>query len=1322
MFLFLGILLLSVFDSQAKTPGNFAPSLVADFTANTTVICAGDSIQFTDLTTENPTGWTWTFDGGDTVTSLQQNPVVVYNTPGNYTVHLKSNNGEEGDEKIQVDFIKVMITPSSTFNVTSASSQCAAGNSFSFANTGSSGTHFWGFAGASPINSTAVNPGGIVFTGAGTHSVSHKVTDDGCSSTTIVDITLFGNPTALVVTTTASNCASPTGTLTIGATTGGTGPFTYSVNGSNFTSTTSYPGRPPGTYTVTVKDANGCTFTRTAVVSSSGGPTSVAVQITSSTCGNANGIINLGTVTGGVAPYLFTIDNGTLSTTTTYTGITSGPHTVKVKDANNCQLSQQILVTNTVPSAVATTTTQTSCVASNGTLTLGAVTGGRSPFTYSVDGGSFSSTTNYTGLAAGTHTLVVKDVTGCSFTTTITITTTPGPTLLNSSSTFSKCSSPTGSITVQTPVGGTAPFTYSFNGGTFSSTQTFTALAAGTYTVVAKDANGCTISQNITVSNTPPPTALSVTTGPSACAASTGTISIGSVTGGTAPYSFSVNGGAFSGTNNYTGFAPGTYPVVVRDFNGCTFTTSATVTGTQPTAAVITTTPTSCFYSTGTITIGAITGGVSPFVYSVNGSSFTATTTYTGRPAGTYTVSVKDFNSCILTQTVIITSSQPTALAVTTTTTPCGASSGTATIGAATGGASPFTYSFNGSAFSTTTNYTGLAAGVYTVIVKDANACTFTTSVTVLSDSGPTALVVTNTGTTCNSNNGTISIGAVTGGVAPFVYSVDNGPFSAITGYSNIFSGNHSVRVRDAAGCIFTVVTTLSSTPGPTDVVLTSTNATCGNVNGTITIGAVTGGTPPFTYSLDGGAFTTTTSYTGLNAANHQVTVKDANNCTFVKSVTIISSSGPTAINFTFRHSCGSATNNGFISISGIVGGTAPYTYSFNGGPFTSTLSSNGLGAGTYTITVKDVNGCTFSTTHTILTVAGFPSGFTSSEVDPGCGQSNGSVVITSVTGGTPPYLYKLGVGSSFTTSNTFTGLVAGSYPLNIRDANGCETGFGGHPILSIPGGPSAVAISVTNSTCNQPNGTLTATSVTGGVPPYQYSLNGGAFQSGTTFTGLASGTSFPLVVSDANGCTFTQHRGLNNTGTGVSTPIISQSGFLLTSNHSTGNQWFFNGVAIAGSTGQTHFAQFNGSYTVVVSTASCTSAVSTPVVITNQSQRLSGGGDAGTATSNETSEVRDGEAEQTVLAIPESTGTAMLNAYPNPNDGVFTISFQADVKITYTVEVFNVFGQVVFAEQISEFEGTYVKELHLEEFGAGIYTVVLTSPEERTVQKVVTY
>src|SRR5678816_2862908 len=188
-----------------------------------------------------------------------------------------------------------------------------------------------------------------------------------------------------------------------------------------------------------------------------------------------------------------------------------------------------------------------------------------------------------------------------------------------------------------------------------------------------------------------------------------------------------------------------------------------------------------------------------------------------------------------------------------------------------TDGGAPCTNSVDRSAFTSTTNYTGLAAGPHSVDVKDANGCVFSTSASVSNSTGPTAVVLTPGNATCGQSNGTLQIGAVTGGVAPYTYSVDGSAFTSTTNYTGLAAGPHSVDVKDANGCVFSTSASVSNSTGPTAVVLTPGNATCGQSNGTLQIGAVTGGVAPYTYSVDGSAFTSTTNFFFFSACGDRV-------------------------------------------------------------------------------------------------------------------------------------------------------------------------------------------------------------------------------------------------------------------------------------------------------------------------------------------------------------------------------------------------------------------------------------------------------------------
>ena len=223
----------------------------------------------------------------------------------------------------------------------------------------------------------------------------------------------------------------------------------------------------------------------------------------------------------------------------------------------------------------------------------------------------------------------------------------------------------------------------------------------------------------------------------------------------------------------------------------------------------------------------------------------------------------------------------PAAIATTHTDAACGVSNGSLTLGTVTGGVAPYVYSVDGSAFTATTVYNNLAAGTHTINVRDANGCVFATTAAVNNTTGPTAIATTHTDATCAAANGTLTLGAVTGGVAPYVYSVDASAFTATLVYNNLAAGTHTIDVRDVNGCVFATTADINKTAGPTAIATTHTDATCGVSNGSLTHGAVTGGVAPYVYSVDASAFTATLVYNNLAAGTHTIDVRDANGCVF---------------------------------------------------------------------------------------------------------------------------------------------------------------------------------------------------------------------------------------------------------------------------------------------------------------------------------------------------------------------------------------------------------------------------------------------------------
>src|SRR4029079_10434973 len=163
------------------------------------------------------------------------------------------------------------------------------------------------------------------------------------------------------------------------------------------------------------------------------------------------------------------------------------------------------------------------------------------------------------------------------------------------------------------------------------------------------------------------------------------------------------------------------------------------------------------------------------------------------------------------------------------------------TIGTVTGGNGPYTYSIDGSGYTSNKTYTDLIPGNHTVAVKDGNGCIYSTTATVGSSGGPTDVNVNTTPASCGATNGGLTIGTVTGGSGPYTYSVDGSGYTSNKTYTDLIPGNHTVAVKDDNGCIYSTTATIGSSGGPTDVAVNTTPAACGATNGGLTIGAVTG-------------------------------------------------------------------------------------------------------------------------------------------------------------------------------------------------------------------------------------------------------------------------------------------------------------------------------------------------------------------------------------------------------------------------------------------------------------------------------------------------
>ena len=299
--------------------------------------------------------------------------------------------------------------------------------------------------------------------------------------------------------------------------------------------------------------------------------------------------------------------------------------------------------------------------------------------------------------------------------------------------------------TISASASGSSGFTFSLNGSVFQASGTFTNLAAGSYTIVAKDGNGCTGSNSFTLSNPNPCAGVTITvTGTTVnptTGSNNGSISA-SASGGTGSFTFSLNGGAFQASGNFINLGAGSYTVTAKDGNGCTGTANFILVATNPCAGVtITVTGTVTNPSAPGATNGSIaasaSGGAGGFTFNINGGAFQASGTFNNLGAGTYTIIAKDANGCTGTNSFVLTDPNPcvgvtiTVSFTTTGNTPCQSPNSGSITATPSGGTAPYTYKLNNGSFQASNVFSNLAAGNYTVTARDVNGCTGSNNVTV---------------------------------------------------------------------------------------------------------------------------------------------------------------------------------------------------------------------------------------------------------------------------------------------------------------------------------------------------------------------------------------------------------------------------------------------------------------------------------------------------------------------------------------------------------------------------------------------------------------
>lgn len=657
------------------------------------------------------------------------------------------------------------------------------------------------------------------FTGvaSGPHIITITDASTGCTSTLNVTINLLGNLTATTASVATACTGVNNGTITVTPTIG-VAPYNYVIDGGAPVSGGSpytFTGLSAGSHTITFTDANNCTSNPIVVNITTGtGVTTNVTQVAATCTGSPTGSITIN-ATAGTAPFTFQLDAGAPQSGAspyTFNGVTSGTHTVIVRDNLGCTRTTSITVGAGTGINATAAATATSCpAAANGTIVANATTG-VAPFTYQLDAGAPQSGANpytFNGVTAGAHTVIIRDNLGC--TRTLNVNVSAGAALAASAvSSATSCSGAVNGSILVTPTNGSAPYTFALDGAAAvggTAPYTFSNVAAGPHTVVVTDAVGCiTNTINVNVAAGAQLAASTTSLATSCNGATNGAITV-TPTNGNAPYTFSIDGGAAiaaAAPYTFTNVAAGPHTIVMTDGAGCvTNTINVTVTAGPALTTTANETDVLCFGgATGTITVAQPTIGNAPYEYSLDGITWQSSNIFPGLIAGTYTVYYREVNGCQGTLSIAV--GEPAALTASAATVPVvcnGLSNGIITITSG-GGFGTHQYSIDGGTSWQSSNVFNVPAGTYTVIIRDANNCSTTQTITVTQPAALTAFSANGPASCDGGNDGLITVTAA-GGNSGYQYSLDGINFQS----SNVFNvapGNYTVTVKDNLGCTTT--------------------------------------------------------------------------------------------------------------------------------------------------------------------------------------------------------------------------------------------------------------------------------------------------------------------------------------------------------------------------------------------------------------------------------------------------------------------------------------------------------------------------------------
>ena len=838
---------------------------------------------------------------------------------------------------------------------------------------------------------------------------------------------------AIMVTPVLCNGSSD-GAISINITSGIYPPYSF-TSGATTNTTGNFTGLAAGTTQVIITDDIGCTYPLSTPISEPALLVTNPIETQKVNCfGDATGAGQI-TVSGGVAPYSYSLNGGSSPSLTL---VTAGTYPYVVTDAKGCKAVGDLIISENPEITFQTQIVDPTCFgASDGQITIFNLQGGVPGFNFNWDDNANQTTPGAISLEAGSYAVTITDNLGCTSTASNLVLTSPTEITATVQKTNAVCGGAPGSATIS-PQGGAGNYTYNWSDiGT--GTDTRNDLTGGLYLVTITDQNSCTTVISIDI-EAPSDMVLNMSKTDVDCNGNnTGQTSV-NVTGGMPPYQYKWDDANLQTDKSAINLPAGVFKVLVTDNQQCIQSDSIEVF--EPTELIVDTLVqhVACFGgSTASIT-STVSGGTAPYSYEYQLPDNTIITTpnLSNIIAGNYILTVTDDHNCVVVLSITITEPASVSLAFANSNTICfGENTGFTEVNV-TGGTAPFSYKW--STDETSKNIKDLAANDYQVTVTDAAGCSYTDQTTILEHSKIEATLNQTPALCHNEANGAAVVQEikVNGAVVPktkysFLWNStpQQNDFDA---YQLTGGKTYEVTITDnITGCSATESIEIDNPTALTGNVVLITGISCkGRIDGSAEIVGV-GGSPGYSYQWDASANNQVGAIaSNLGKGRFKAEITDINGCTSTIEVDI---DEPDAISLSFVEdnvNCsGEAT--GAIN-SHVTGGEQPYSYLWTSGHTTANIKN--ITAGTYELTITDNRGCT-EVQSTDVTEPGAPLVGSTQTTDITCNGGRDGVILISPSGGTAPYEYSLNGATPSNISNK-VGLYPGDYQVVIIDYRGC--------------------------------------------------------------------------------------------------------------------------------------------------------------------------------------------------------------------------------------------------------------------------------------------